>query len=282
MLLIKKTWWICTLLVLALSGSNFGFLNEEPFERISTYSDLSERMIKTNKVISLFLHKGDCGNSESSVDRSCREEETIYQNFGTEVKDKGELFVLDCEDAAKVKEGDPEIKLEDTFLQICLKENQDNLPGMMFLQPPVVNYDSKSGQFYGHTKMDFKEKISVENLKTRFDELQPAFRAILDSDESFEEVKKLSDKMPAIIYFNNVEETPEHFKLITQEYKGKLFFGEIQANTTLPNSYEESEDQPRPFVLVLDKDKMPLVVPDIQNYQLFKNLAEKYSDDQET
>lgn len=190
---------------------------------------------------------------------------------------KTTVFVLDCSDAAKTDEGDPKISLNNTILKDCSEELEHGLPMALFLQPPVLNTDTAKERFYGHIKMDFKYDYTPETLAQRLDELMPSFRAVISEDKEWKDVMDVAKQVNSFVYFNDKDETSIDFKILSQEFKGKLFMAEVFANTTLKNEFESRFD--RPFGLIIEKDSTPRPHPKLSSAEDLRKIISSLATD---
>lgn len=131
------------LIILLAIGSINCFMDYEKVQRITNVTELSQKMLKTNKMISIYLHKGECKKE------GCDDFEAVIKNFVDDNEHKMEHMVADCEqlinNAEEEREGEGVPKL--AGLDECFDE--ETLPRIIFLQAPLKKYDPANKRYFG-------------------------------------------------------------------------------------------------------------------------------------
>ena len=100
-------------------------------------------------------------------------------------------------------------------------------------------------------KSNFENTYTVENLKARAQQLLPSFRISLNNDEVLKHIRDTEFNAPTFYYFNNENETPVTFSLLTQDYKDNALFVDVAPDYEFDHPFKGAV--PRPYILVEDK-----------------------------
>lgn len=225
---------IVSLLVLVLSLTAVSaIVDEVNVIKVKNYEEFTQLYLKQDFLTGFFFYRSSADHAQIV--------EYLVNELGLANKNLFKVVAVDCETLVG---GDA--------LPICSEEHKDNLPQILFLEPPatLINpYTKQPMQPIEHRYQGDGTPAAVGSFAKK---KMPSFSTKISSKPELDKFLQSDLIENKVILFTNKKETPLLYRALTSEYRDRLEFADV--NESVEEVIKEYNIEKFPTLIALVKN----------------------------